>query len=59
MMETGCLDGVKFLNSNLNWHTGQRHRNFLEEKVIAHNKLLFMLPSININVVCSMIVTTA
>lgn len=58
MMETGCLDGVKFLSSNLNRHVGHRHGNFHEEKVIAHNtQLLFMVPSININVVSSMIAT--
>lgn len=37
MVETGCLDYINYLSSNLNMHVGHRHRNLHEKKVLIHN----------------------
>lgn len=37
MVETGSVDGINYLGSNLNMRVRHRHRNLHEEKVIVRN----------------------
>jgi len=37
MVETGCVNDINYLGSNLNMPVGHRHRNIHEERVGVHN----------------------